>query len=261
MLASLEHSLQQAADALSGGASSAQQQQQQQQQQHAHPPQQQLDADAANAAMQTLLAGMALGGSYPSDLSVADGGIGGSAGGASSPTRRADGLWGALRRDAPTMVLWFGRVLGVLVQQTQLVRLLAAALVAYAAVAGLLVPSSPDDNGGSGSHAPTATTIVALRPALVLFATQLAVLAASVLLLGRRAARRVAERDGQSASGDGIQLPMRLRQFDVLSYMPGAREALAGLSGYRQLANGLWEDAAVYLLACGLLSLAARAGG
>ena len=96
-----------------------------------------------------------------------------------------------------------------------------------------------------------------LRPALALFATQAAILAAAVLLLGRRAARTVAERDGQYGGGDGVALPARLRPIDLRSYMPGAREALAGLSGYRQRVNAFSEDLSVYLLVCGLLSLAA----
>ncbi|GBF92037.1 hypothetical protein Rsub_04384 [Raphidocelis subcapitata] len=263
MLASLQASLQQAAAAAAAAGPPS-------------PPQHrawgggggggagasQLDADAANAAMQTLLAGM---GSGPfSDIhhaspDPADGGVAAGNGGFGSapaprgasppgPGRRGDRLLDALQRDAPTVVLWFGRVLGVLVQQTQAVRLLSAALVAYAAAAGALRPS-----GGGGAAA-----ALALRPALALFATQLAILAAAVALLGRGAARTVAERDGQYGGGDGVALPARLRQIDLLSYMPGAREALAGLSGYRQLLNAFSEDFAVYLLVCGLLSLATQ---
>ncbi len=244
MLASLEVSLQQAADALGhgghgGGASQG------------GGGHSQLDADAANAAMQTLLAGM----EFAADGSSGGGaGAAGTQGGASASAGAGQGRRGesgavldALQRGAPTMLLWCGRVAAILVQRTQLLRLLTAAAVAYAAASGLLAESW----GGRGAPP---------HPAVVLAATQLSVLAAAVLIFGRGAARCVAETDGQGlvgGGGGGAQLPARLRQFDVLSYMPGAREALAGLSGYRQLINGFSEDVAAYLLVCGLLALTA----
>ncbi|KAI8469371.1 MAG: hypothetical protein J3K34DRAFT_423822 [Monoraphidium minutum] len=199
--------------------------------------------------MQTLLA------SLPSDhfqqpgFEAPAGGGGGAGDAAAQRRRRGGGILSLLRTDTFAVLLWAGRVLGEVVGWTQQVRLLTAVLMAYAAVAGLLPP-------GRGPLAPP--------PALALCFTQAAVVGAAALLLGRAAARRVAERDaagggGAATTAGGVQIPLRARQVDILSFIPGAREVLSGLSGYRALAAALSEGVAVYLLTCGLLSLAAKA--
>jgi hypothetical protein len=233
-----------------------------------HAAAQQWDADAANAAMQTLLAGM------PSDplphhvgtghFDGSDGGAGPAGAGAGAAGRRARGggagLLALLRTDAPAVLLWFGRVIGEVVAWTQQARLLSAVLFAYAAAAGLLEQrqqQQQEQQQQQWQPFRPAFSWPAPPPAIVLCFSQLAVVAAATLLFGRAAARRLAERDGAGGSAGGERVPARARQLDLLSFLPGAREALSGLQGYQALAAAVSEDLAVYLLTCGLLSLAA----
>jgi hypothetical protein len=130
------------------------------------------------------------------------------------------------------MLLQLGPSLSVAVKQSQAMRLLSALLLAYAALSGWQM---------------------GLPPAVLLVVTNLSIVAAAMLLLHSSAAGKKLLAGQQQ--GDDAQMPLHLRSFDFLSLVPGLRELLAALAGYRQLANAVSEDVAAYLLGLGLLTV------
>lgn len=135
---------------------------------------------------------------------------------------------------AGASLLRLGHALGGAMQRTQALRLLSAALLAYAWCSGWLdVATSP------------------VPPLVAVVLTQAAIVAGGLLLLGvggEETLKATADTQLQAA------MPARMRRFDFLSLVPGAREVLASLLGYRQLLNGLSEDVSVYVFVCILLA-------
>lgn len=124
------------------------------------------------------------------------------------------------------MLLQLGPALARSVKQTQLFRLLAAVLVAYAALFGWLQ---------SG-----------LRPVALLVLTDVAVVLAGAAVLP--AGKQDAAAEGAAAQ----QVPWRLRSLDVVSLVPGLRQLLDSLAGYHALATAVSQDFAAFVVVCGL---------
>lgn len=124
----------------------------------------------------------------------------------------------------PPLLLQLGPVLARSVQQTQLFRLLAAMLLAYAVLTGWQL---------------------GLPPVVLLFATDLAVVLAAAAVLPAKPA--------DAAAGGDLQVPWRLRSLDLLSLVPGLRELMASLKGYNAVATALSQDFAVFVVISGLL--------
>jgi hypothetical protein len=130
------------------------------------------------------------------------------------------------------MLLQLGPSLSVAVKQSQAFRLLSALLLAYAALSGWQM---------------------GLPPAVLLVVTNLSIVAAAMLFLHSSAAGKNLLA-GQQQGGDG-QMPLHMRSFDFLSLVPGLRELLVALAGYRQLANAVSEDVAAYVVGLGMLTV------
>lgn len=137
----------------------------------------------------------------------------------------------------PPFLLQLGPALARSVKQTQLFRLLAAVLLAYAALTGWQL---------------------GLPPVLLLFATDLAVVLAGAFMLpankgaGGGANGAAAEGGGGGAGGD-VQVPWRLRSLDWLSLVPGLRELMDSVAGYNAVATALSQDFAAFVVVSGLL--------
>jgi hypothetical protein len=131
------------------------------------------------------------------------------------------------------MLLQLGPSLSVAVKQSQAFRLLSALLLAYAALSGWQM---------------------GLPPAVLLVVTNLSIVAAAMLFLHSSAAGKKVLA-GQQQQGDDGQMPLHMRSFDFLSLVPGLRQLLAALAGYRQLANAVSEDVAAYLVGLGMLTV------
>jgi hypothetical protein len=133
----------------------------------------------------------------------------------------------ALQQQQPTqppLLLKLGPVLARSVQQTQLLRLLAAMLLAYAVLTGWQV---------------------GLPPVAILAVTDLAVVLAAAVVLPAKTA---------DASGAGdLQVPWRLRSLDLFSLVPGLRELMDSLKGYNAVATALSQDFAAFVVVSGLL--------
>jgi hypothetical protein len=122
------------------------------------------------------------------------------------------------------LLLQLGPALARSVKQTQLFRLLAAVLVAYAALSGWLQ---------SG-----------LRPVALLVLTDVAVVLAGAAVLPA---------NKQDAAAEGAQqVPWRLRSLDVVSLVPGLRQLLDSLAGYNAFATAVSQDFAAFVVVCGL---------
>ncbi|WIA28857.1 hypothetical protein OEZ86_011383 [Tetradesmus obliquus] len=94
-----------------------------------------------------------------------------------------------------------------------------------------------------------------LSPAVLLVVTNLSVVAAALMLLHTSAAgRKLLAGQQQGGSGEDGQVPMSLRSFDFLSLVPGLRQLLTALAGYKHLANAMSEDFAVYVVGLGMLT-------
>ncbi|WIA08804.1 hypothetical protein OEZ85_008226 [Tetradesmus obliquus] len=120
------------------------------------------------------------------------------------------------------------------VKQSQAMRLLSALLIAYAALSGWQM---------------------GLSPAVLLVVTNLSVVAAALMLLHTSAAgRKLLAGQQQGGSGEDGQVPMSLRSFDFLSLVPGLRQLLTALAGYKHLASAMSEDFAVYVVGLGMLT-------
>jgi hypothetical protein len=133
------------------------------------------------------------------------------------------------------LLLQFGPALARAVRQTQAFRLLAAAMLAYAALAGwrLLAP-----------------------PVMLLLASDLAVVLTAAAVLPAKppsGAGAGSGADAQGGEGDA-KVPWRLRSFDMLALVPGLRELLHSLSGYRAVTGALSQDFAAYVVALGVLT-------
>lgn len=124
----------------------------------------------------------------------------------------------------PPLLLKLGPVLARSVQQTQLLRLLAAMLLAYAVLTGWQV---------------------GLPPVAVLAVTDLAVVLAAAAVLPAKPA-------DASAAGD-LQVPWRLRSLDLFSLVPGLRELMDSLKGYNAVATAFSQDFAAFVVVSGLL--------
>lgn len=132
-------------------------------------------------------------------------------------------------------VLKLGPALSSAVKQTQLVRLLSALLLAYAILSGW-------DLG--------------MPPAVLVMVMDVLVIASAVVVLSSTRYGQRLEAAEAAAEGDKeVQIPKSLRSFDVLSLFPGARELIKVFTGYRQFANALSEDVAVYIVGLGLLTV------
>uniref|UniRef100_A0A383WCT7 Uncharacterized protein n=1 Tax=Tetradesmus obliquus TaxID=3088 RepID=A0A383WCT7_TETOB len=132
------------------------------------------------------------------------------------------------------VLLQLGPSLSVAVKQSQAMRLLSALLIAYAALSGWQM---------------------GLSPAVLLVVTNLSVVAAALMLLHTSAAgRKLLAGQQQGGSGEDGQVPMSLRSFDFLSLVPGLRQLLTALAGYKHLANAMSEDFAVYVVGLGMLT-------
>lgn len=129
-------------------------------------------------------------------------------------------------------VLKLGPVLSTAVKQTQLVRVMSAVLLAYAVLSGWEV---------------------GMPPALLVPLLDVLIVVSTVVVLGSTSyGQRLAA--AEAASKD-VQVPKRLRSFDVLSLFPGLRELISVFTGYRQFANALSEDVAVYIVGLGLFTV------
>lgn len=115
--------------------------------------------------------------------------------------------------------------LAAAVRRTALPRALLAAYLAAAHCQGLL-------------PAPLA----AAPPLLLLFTLSACLLAGTAALLGS-----VAWLAPAADEEPAFQLPARLRQFNILSMVPGVGPALAALSGYAKVARGVADDVTVFL--------------
>lgn len=137
---------------------------------------------------------------------------------------------------AVPQLLQLGPALARSVKQTQLFRLLAALLLAYAALSGWQMP---------------------VPPVVLLMVSDMAVVLAGAAVLPG---------GGPDGAGPGAQdadfkMPQRLRSFDVLSLVPGLRELLHALSGYQAVTTAVSQDFAAYVVALGLLSAAGQVPG
>lgn len=143
-----------------------------------------------------------------------------------------------VQQQQPQQVAWLlklGPKLSTAVKKTQLLRLLSALLLAYAVLSGW-------DMG--------------VPPAILVPFMDVLVIASAVVVLGSTSyGQRLAAAEAAAASKQEVQVPMRLRSFDFLSLLPGAKELLTVISGYRQFANALSEDVAVYIVGLGLLTV------
>jgi hypothetical protein len=134
-------------------------------------------------------------------------------------------------------VVRYSRAVTLAVRDSALLRLLSAALLAYAAV--------------SGTYGPLEYP-VRLPPVAVLWLLHAAVIASVALgyILLRPGALLV---DPNAASSSSGALPMRLRTVNLLALVPGLQELSSVLGGYQQLLAALSVDAATHVVALGLL--------
>lgn len=142
---------------------------------------------------------------------------------ASADTAGADPQAGPPQQ--PPLLLQLGPALARSVKQTQLFRLLAAMLLAYAALTGWQL---------------------GLPPVALLVVTDLAVVLAGAAVLP-------AEQAADAAVGADMQVPWRLRSLDVISLVPGLRQLVDGLKGYNAVATAVSQDFAAFIVVAGLL--------
>lgn len=161
------------------------------------------------------------------------------AGGSSSNTIESSSSSLAPGAPVPVVpaVVRYSRAVTLAVRDSALLRLLSAALLAYAAV--------------SGTYGPLEYP-VRLPPVAVLWLLHAAVIASVALgyILLRPGALLV---DPDAASSSSSALPMRLRTVNLLALVPGLQELSSVLGGYQQLLAALSVDAATHVVALGLL--------
>lgn len=149
--------------------------------------------------------------------------LGSAAATASADTAGADQQAGPSQQ--PPLLLQLGPALARSVKQTQLFRLLAAMLLAYAALTGWQL---------------------GLPPVALLVITDLAVVLAGAAVLP-------AGKAADAAVGADMQVPWRLRSLDVISLVPGLRELMDSLKGYNAVATAVSQDFAAFIVVSGLL--------
>jgi hypothetical protein len=167
-------------------------------------------AGAAEALQSLLGSAAAAASSTAADSTAADSTAG--AGGAPAQPQR------------PPLLLQLGPALARSVQQTQLFRLLAAMLLAYAVLSGWQLGLPPF--------------------ALLLITDVAAVLAGAAVLPNKPT---------DTAGGADVQVPWRLRSLDLFSLVPGLRELVDSLKGYNAVATAVSQDFAAYVVTCGVL--------
>lgn len=147
---------------------------------------------------------------------------------AAASSTAADSTAGAGNTSAqpqrPPLLLQLGPALARSVQQTQLFRMLAAMLLAYAVLSGWQLGLPPF--------------------ALLLITDVAAVLAGAAVLPNK---------PSDAAGGGDVQVPWRLRSLDLFSLVPGLRELVDSLKGYNAVATAVSQDFAAYVVTCGVL--------
>jgi hypothetical protein len=168
----------------------------------------------------------------PSSSRSSGGGSSSIIGGSSSSSQEP----GATAPLVPAVVR-YSRAVTLAVRDSALLRLLSAALLAYAAV--------------SGTYGPLEYP-VRLPPVAVLWLLHAAVIATVALgyILLKPGALLV---DPNTASSSSGALPMRLRTINLMALVPGLTELSSVLGGYQQLLAALSVDAATHVVALGLL--------
>lgn len=131
----------------------------------------------------------------------------------------------ATQQQQPSLLLQLGPALARSVKHTQLFRLLAAMLLAYAVLTGWQV---------------------GLPPVALLVVTDLAIVLAGAAVLP-------AGKAWDAAGAGDMQVPWRLRNFDVINFVPGLRQLMDSLKGYNAVATAVSQDFAAFVVVAGLL--------